>query len=111
MLKTVKLTKKLLNKHPADLLKELGAVHGKYAYPSHVYFSKADYATLEKSLRTTFKKKYKGYTKRAEDIAVGMEMLNYGPNESFKDVIVPGYALIDLEAMEAERKSIETDVA
>jgi hypothetical protein len=89
--------------HPADLLIKLGAVNleKKVAYPQYVYFSKEDYTSLRKNLKQLAKKSFNG-TNRAINYSVGVDLLNYGPNESLKDAIRPGYALVDEEAIEKE---------
>ena len=33
---------------------------------------------------------------------VGMELLNYGPNETLAEALRPGYALVDEEGIEKE---------
>jgi hypothetical protein len=48
------------------------------------------------------KKEYPYINSRKLNTAVGMELLNLGPNEGLKDAIRPGYALVDEEAIEKE---------
>lgn len=96
-MKTVKLTKKMLKLHPADLLVKLGAVNKEKteSYPSNVYFSDKDSSALKKNLVTKAKKSMPSASKKYVDYSVGMEWLNYGPNESLGNVLKPGYAVID----------------
>jgi hypothetical protein len=101
-MKPVKLNKKMLNMHPADLLVKLGATHDTVAYPQHVYFSSNDYKVLGNNLKKKFKKEYPYLNNNKLDYSVGMELLNYGPNESLSEAISPGYALVDVKAIEQE---------
>jgi hypothetical protein len=102
-MKAVKLTKRMLKMHPADLLVKIGAVDKdkKQAYPGDVYFSREDYQELKKNLKESAKKEseFRPSTKRLAYI-VSVELLNYGPNESLGDAIRPGWALVDEEAIE-----------
>ena len=104
-MKTVKITKKMLKMHPQDLLVELGAVNleKKQAYPQHVYFSGVDYKQLRQNLNKSARKQYPWLLKKGLDRAVGMELLNYGPNESLAEAIKPGWALVDEEGIEGEK--------
>jgi hypothetical protein len=103
-MKSVKLTKKMLTLSPGELLIKLRAVNKelKQAYPQHVYFSKEDYKNLRANTRKLLKKEYPYINSRKLNTAVGMELLNLGPNEGLKDAIRPGYALVDEEAIEKE---------
>lgn len=96
-LKVVKIKKSWLKKEPADLLRLLGVVDEKLreAHPERAFSSKEDYAKLRKNLLKLFKKERPGFTKKWYDMAVGMELLNFGPNQSLEEVIRPGYMLID----------------
>lgn len=98
----VKLTKRMLNTDPQDLLIKLGAVDlkAKIVFPSEVYFSKADYLTLTKQIKKLFLKQYPGLDSRRLASAVGMTLLSYGPNCSLQDAIKPGYALVDVDTIE-----------
>ena len=103
-MKIVKITKKMLRMTPSDLLIKLGAVDKQklQAYPQHVYFSREDYKELRENINKQAKKEFPGATKRGLDSVVGMELLNYGPNETLADAIRPGYALIDEVGIEKE---------
>lgn len=105
-MKTIKLTKKMLKMHPADLLIKLNLVNKEktIVYPQHVYFSKEDYKELRGNLMAYAKKQVPFSTKRLLDCTVGVDLLNYGPNESLADAIKPGYAIIDEEAIKNERE-------
>ena len=105
-MKTVKVTKNMLKMHPADLLVKLGAVdkEKKFSYPGYVFFSKEDYKELRENLRNRAKKEFPHANKRGLDSVVGMELLNYGPNESLAEAIKPGYALVDEEGIEKENE-------
>ncbi len=106
-MKTVRITKKMLKMHPADLLIKLGAVD-KYqhnGFPSLVYFSKEDYKELRKNLKISAKKNCPDTSERLINYSVGVDLLKYGPNETLADAIKSGYALIDEEALEKERNS------
>lgn len=102
----VKLNKNWLKLHPADVLTKLGATYPerKQGFPSHVYFSREDSKTLKENLKKLANKSFPGASKRLIANCVGMDWLNYGPNESLKDVVRPGYALIDNEAIEQYKK-------
>lgn len=104
-MKMVKLTKNMLKCYPADLLVALGAVdnNNTVTFPNHVYFSKEDYYELRSNVRKQAKKVYPNATKMRIDGIVGMELLNYGPNESLAEAIRPGYALVDLEKIKKEK--------
>jgi hypothetical protein len=106
-MKIVRVTKKMLNMHPADLLVSLGAVDGekRTAFPQHVYFSKEDYTSLCQNLKNKFKKEIPGIRGKVLSYSVGMELLNYGPNESYRDAIRPGFALVDFESISQQKKS------
>lgn len=104
-MKAIKLNKRLLNKHPADILIEFGAVDLNQGFPEHVYFSKEDYQTLKKNLIKKAKKELKGYSNHYIKYAVGVELLQFGPNESLASAIKPGFALIDMDAIENEKHS------
>lgn len=54
-------------------------------------------------MRKQAKKVYPNATKMRIDGIVGMELLNYGPNESLAEAIRPGYALVDLEKIKKEK--------
>lgn len=100
-MKVVKVTKKMLKMHPADLLVQLGLVNKekKLAFPERVYFSKEDYKELKQNLTNYAKKKLTSSSKRIIDYSVGVDLLNYGPNESLADALKPGFALIDSEGL------------
>lgn len=104
-MKTIKLTKKMLKMHPADLLVKLGAVdkEQKNAFPSHVYFSKEDYKELRTNLKFLAKKLAPNSPKRFLNYSVNVDLLNYGPNQGLEEAIRPGYALIDEEAIEKDK--------
>ena len=104
-MKTIKLTKKMLKMHPADLLIKLGAVdkEEKNVFPSHVYFSKEDYKELRTNLKFLAKKSAPNTSERLLNYSVNVDSLNYGPNQSLEKAIRPGYALIDEEAIEKDR--------
>lgn len=101
-MKTVKITKKMLKMHPADLLVNLGAVdkEKRIAYPQHVYISKEDYKELRKNLKNLAKKSCPGATDHVLTYSIGVDLLNYGPNETLAEAIRPGYALVDEETIE-----------
>jgi hypothetical protein len=110
-MKTVKLTKKMLKMHPADLLIRLGAVNleAKLAFPQHVYMAKEDYKKLTENLKTYAKKMNPNSIKRIIDYSVGADMLNYGPNQTLEDAIRPGYVLIDAEGINSNTTNDRLD--
>ena len=77
-MKTIKLTKKMLKMHPADLLIKLGAVdkEEKNAFPSHVYFSKEDYKELRTNLKFLAKKAAPSIPERILNYYVNVDLLN-----------------------------------
>jgi len=101
-MKAVKLTKKMLKMHPADLLVELGAYNKekKRVYPSEVYLSKKDCKTLRNVLTKQAKKEYAYLSKNRLKSLIGMEWLNYGLNETLVDAIKPGYVLVDEDGIQ-----------
>lgn len=104
-MKTVKITNKMLKMHPADLLIKLGAVdkEKKFAYPNYVYFSKEDLKELRVNLKTLAKKNCPGTSDKLINYSVGMDWLNYSPNETLAEAIRPGYALVDEEKFKKEK--------
>ncbi len=106
-MKTVKVTKKMLKLHPQDLLIKLGAanVEKRRAYPQHVYFSKADYKELRANVQKMAKKEYPYSSKKGLDYAVGMTLLDLGPNETLAEAIKPGYAVVDFDSIKAETEN------
>jgi len=100
-MKSIKLNKSLLKKHPADILVELGAVdkEKKQGYPGHLYFSAQDYKELRNNVTKLAKKERPYAPSKSIQATVGWVLLDYGPNESLGDAIKPGYALIDEEAI------------
>jgi diphthamide synthase subunit DPH2 len=105
-MKTIKLTKKMLQMHPADLLVKLGAVNltKKRAYPSEVYFSQADNKKLLKNLEKRANKKLKGCSKKAIEYSVNMDWLNYGPNSGLEEVLKSGWAVVDTGTIDKDKE-------
>jgi spore germination protein GerM len=93
-MKAVKLKKAWL-KDAETLLRAVGAVHGKRAFPSEVYLSKEDYKVLKQNTAKAFKKKYPFILAKKLDFSIGMHLLNLGPNESLGSALKPGVALVD----------------
>ena len=104
-MKVIKLTKRDLNLSPDDLLRKVGAVNEdlQRAYPSEVHMSEEDYKTLAKNVKAKFRKEYPYISKKALESAVGMCLLNYGPNTSaFSKAIKPGFVVVDTDKLETE---------
>jgi len=103
---TVKLTKKMLNLHPLDLLIELGAISNgkKRVYPGNVYFSKEDSKKLKVNLKKLAKRTAPHSNKRLINYAVKLDWLNYGPNNGLSRVIKPGWAIIDVDAIKRDKE-------
>lgn len=80
------------------LLTRVGATEGNRAFPSDVYVNKKTLALFKSALKKLAKKKYPFLSERRLNNAVGMELLNLGPNES-KDV-KDGYIAVDTESIE-----------
>jgi hypothetical protein len=101
----IKITKRMLKLHPADLLLKINAVDEtqKMGYPQHVFFSKEDYAELRKNLKKNAKKEIPYAGERLLNYSVEMDLLNLGPNQGLEDVIKPGYALIDWASIKKEK--------
>lgn len=93
-MKAIKLKKAWL-KDAETLLRAVGAVHGKRAFPSEVYLSKEDYTELSKNTAKAFKKKYSFVPAKKLEFSISMHMLNLGPNESLGSALKPGVALVD----------------
>ena len=106
-MKAIKVTKKMLKMHPADLMVSLGAIDEakKILYPQHVYFSKEDIKELRKNLKELARKSIPGSSSRMLSYSVGMDWLNYSPNESLADAMRTGYGLIDYKAIETDQKA------
>jgi len=104
-MEVIKLTKKMLKMHPADLLIKLGAadLKKKVAYPQHVYFSREDYKELGNNLKAYAKKTAPYTSSRIVNYSVGMDLLNFGPNETLKDAVRPGWALVDKKGIAKEQ--------
>lgn len=81
----------------AALLTRVGATEGNQAFPSDVYVNKKTMALFKSALKKLAKKKYPFLSERKLSTAVGMELLNLGPNES-KDV-KDGYIAVDTESI------------
>lgn len=81
----------------AALLTRVGATEGNQAFPSDVYVNKKTMALFKSALKKLAKKKYPFLSERKLNNAVGMELLNLGPNES-KDV-KDGYIAVDAESI------------
>lgn len=105
-MKVVKLTKKMLNMDPMDLLVVLGAFskEKKQTYPEHVYFSKEDYKTLRENIKKRLKKAYPDMSSHYLALSVGTELLAYGPSERLATAVKPGYALIDTDSIDTDSK-------
>ena len=103
-MESVKLTKNTLKLHPADLLIKLGATIESSAFPQHVYFSKEDYKLLRQNLIKHIKKVRPEASSKWIQWASGLELLNYGPNESLANAIKPGYCLVGREAIKKANK-------
>lgn len=97
--KTVKLNSNWLKKDPVEFLIAVGVadVESGNANPDRVYVSKADYKKIEQNARRLLKQQYPYLSGRHMKYSLGMEMLNYGPNQSLQDAIREGYALVRLE--------------
>jgi len=106
-MKVVRITKRMLNLTPGELLLTLGACNKEktLAYPWHVYFSNQDYNQLKKNTRAVIRAASPYYSKRYIDTQLGYEMLNYGPNTSYAEGVKPGYALVDYDGIEKEKKN------
>lgn len=104
-MKVVKLTKKMLRMHPADLLIELGAINnGDFprTFPQHVYISKEDYKLLKKNLIDKVKKRRGRVFNKIDAFSVNADLFNFGPNQNLEDAIRPGYVLVDEEGINVE---------
>ena len=114
--KLVKIKKADLTKGPVHLLQKLGALNETLGrtYPMHVYISRADYDILKTYTAKLFKKESL-HSKRSLANAVGMEILNHGPNSLLQDGIKPGFAVVNTGAlrqnMQADRDAAVTEIA
>lgn len=99
---------KIKKTHLRDLVKLLraaDAVDGVCAYPSGVYISNQDYKELVKNVKKSFKKEYPGISPNALKNAVGIHLLNLGPNQSLGESIRPGYLLVDRKGIDQSIKN------
>jgi hypothetical protein len=114
-MKKIKLNKKLLSKLPNDFLVSIGAADKEpkagrlQLYPELVFLSKEDAKKLKQNIAKAAKKQYPGMTKNYRDRVIGMEWLNFGPNESLSEAIKPGYALIDIETIQKVNNERSSD--
>lgn len=99
----------LLNSNLITFLKKVGAAPGPVGYPSEVFLSERDAATLKRNNRKKFRKEYRYASKKVIDISIGTAWLQLGPNTTLGKAIRPGYALIDVDTINAKEKS-RTDV-
>jgi hypothetical protein len=109
-MKVVKLTKQDLKKHPADILKKVGAVDKNRgnAYPIHVYMSKKDLDAVETNLRKSLKKANPRMPKQALDRSVDFVMADFGPNTYLQDVMASGIAAVDVESLNKDLNAAKT---
>jgi len=91
-MKAVKLTKTQLKLSPAYFLNDLGARNA-----DEVYVSKEDYQTLKNNLAKQMRKNFPGMGKGALERALGWELLAFGANETLRDAIRPGYAILNFD--------------
>lgn len=111
-MKVVKLRASDLKDYP-ELLSRCGAVDmdGKTAYPQHVYISRQDLAKLIINIIKTADKEAPYLKGAARQQALSYHRLNLEPNSSLKDVIKPGYAIVDEERIEAEKCTLSQEDA
>lgn len=109
-LKIVKLTKNDLKKHPADILKKVGAVDKNRgnAYPTHVFMSKKDLDVVEANLKKSLKKSNPRMSKQALDRSVYFVMADFGPNTYLQDVMASGIAVVDVESLNKDLNAAKT---
>lgn len=102
----VKLSKRILNMEPSDILVKLGAWSQdlKHAYPSRVFVSAEDYKTIKKNLAARYKKMFPYASRRRISCEVGMDLLGFGPNQSLEKAVRPGYALVDYNGIKEDIK-------
>lgn len=93
-MKVVKIKKSDLNLHLEDLLKKLGLVEKKQAYPECLLMSKEDQKVLKNNITKKIKKKYPHISKKNLSAAVGLYWLNLGPSILLTEAIKPGYAVV-----------------
>lgn len=105
-MKKIKLTKKLYNMLPSEILVAIKAYSVKdrrmHAHVSHVYINPKDEAKLKKYAAKVAKKDSLLLLPKAVEMAVGMEFLNYGPVTNSD--VPEGYLLYDKEAAQEEFK-------
>lgn len=96
-MKVVKLKKTDLKKLPEELLRKFGLVNdkNKTANPSALYFSEADAKVLKQNLKNRYKKEMSHASSKHIEYSAGVHWLNLGPNESLKEALKPGYAIVD----------------
>lgn len=108
-MRKVKLTKHMLKMTPSELLIKIGAYHingsTKVTYPDHVYVSKKDAKTFKNNLKKALKKSFIVHIRRNPTLYLKFDWLNYGPNCSLQDAIVPGYLLVDEQSIENDKSN------
>lgn len=90
---------RFLNMSLEDFLQKVGAVQGNSSYPSQVYLSDEDAATLKRAQRRKFRAEKPYLRKRYIDVANETYWLQYGPNTTLGKAVRPGYALIDVDSI------------
>lgn len=97
-----------LNMELTEFLNKMGAKDGNTSYPGHVYLSTEDAAQLRRANRRMFRAKYPYASKLKIDSMIGTFWLMYGPNQSISKAVRPGYALVEVEAIEADKRASRT---
>ena len=101
-MKTVKLTKKMVN-DLVYLLKRVGAIQGKRAFPNYVFVNPKDAKLMVAAIKRVAKKEYPYLKTKKLAATVGMHWLNLGPVEC--KGVQRGYALFDQHGFELEADS------
>lgn len=93
----VKLTKKLLNLLPDELLVKIGAWDKelKQTYPQYVFMDSKDYNKYKSGIKKKVKK---------QRSSIEYYFLMYGPSTGNQKITIPGYLLIDEYGIKEEKK-------
>lgn len=107
-MRMVRLKKNDLKLDLEAFLVRVGAVREKQGFPQHVYLSTEDSAVLRRNARRSLRKQYPRVSKRQIDYGIGSSWLMFGPNELLNRAVRPGYALVNVTAIdESYQRTLE----
>jgi hypothetical protein len=99
MLKCLKLAAKDLKLPLAQLLSNLGTVHGGRAYTGYVFFAESDLKQLRRNYRKTLRKEFPRAKKSGLDESTVEYFTQFMTNDALESALKPGYVLIDFDGI------------